>query len=279
MRKFVFLISAFWIMITNMPSYAQTAVIQNFFLQTGVKKGNQNGILSKFDFTVTGLKGITGRIGIVLKNNQGKIHFLTEQEFTPIYDSSQYSDYEIFVSYDDLYKKLHNFLGTLTLSIIIRKKTDSKTIAYKDYSSDIFLNLLKCTICLANKGVCSFCSGTGKIVISYYMPPTMCTSCCGSGVCVYCNGKGYTISCCKVTELPVTPNINIGDGNFNYKERDHKQQYDDGKITCPTCHGSGRCSFCGGRGEKLYNGLYYECEMCHGTGHCYGRCAGRGYFY
>ncbi len=28
MRKFVFLISVFWIIIANIPSYAQTAVIQ-----------------------------------------------------------------------------------------------------------------------------------------------------------------------------------------------------------------------------------------------------------
>lgn len=251
-------------------------------LQTGIKKDNQYGILSKLDFTVTGLKGITGRIEIVLKNNQGKICFLTGRKFTPIYESSQYSDYKFFVPYDDLYKELHNFLGTLTLSVIIRKETDSKIIAYKDYSPNIYLNLLECTICLTNKGVCSFCSGTGKIVINYYMPPIICTSCYGSGACVYCNGKGYSISCCKVTELPVTPNINIGNGNFNnynYREPDDRRQYNDGKITCPTCHGTGRCSFCGGRGEKLYNGLYYECEMCHGTGHCYGKCAGRGYFY
>lgn len=281
MRKFVFLISVFWIMIANMPSYAQTAAIQNLSLQTKATKGNQNGILSKFDFTVTGLKGITGYIGIVLINKQGEIRYLTEEEFTPTYESSLYSNYEFFIPYDDLYKKLHDYIETLTVCVIIRKETNSKIIAFKEYSPDITLHLSKCFSCSAHKGVCAHCRGTGQIAISYYMPPAMCTFCYGSGTCCYCNGNGYEVSCRKVTELPVAPNpnMNMGNGNFNYREHNDRQQYDDRKITCPTCNGTGRCSFCGGRGEKIYNGIYYQCEMCHGTGHCYGKCAGRGYFY
>lgn len=264
-------------MMCNVPSYAQTAVIKNIFLQTGVKKGNQSGILSKIDFSTTGLKGITCCIALVLKNKQGEFVMQVERKFTSTYESSLYSDYEFFVSYDYLYQRLPGFTGTLTPCVMIRKEHSATIIALKDYSPDIFLSLSKCFSCSANKGVCTYCRGTGKVMISYFSPPAMCTFCYGDGVCGRCYGKGYEVSCWKVTEIPFVPNIR--NDNFDQRERDNRRQYDDRKIVCPTCNGTGRCSFCGGRGEKIYNGVYYDCEMCHGTGHCYGKCGGRGYFY
>lgn len=47
-------------------------------------------------------------------------------------------------------------------------------------------------------------------------------------------------------------------------------------YTCPTCHGSGRCTMCAGRGEwRDSNGRLHDCSMCHGGGACYG-CHGKG---
>ena len=46
-------------------------------------------------------------------------------------------------------------------------------------------------------------------------------------------------------------------------------------YTCPTCHGTGRCTMCAGRGEYWTNGRHYDCSMCHGGGSCYG-CHGSG---
>ena len=47
------------------------------------------------------------------------------------------------------------------------------------------------------------------------------------------------------------------------------------EYTCPTCHGTGRCTICAGRGYRIYNSRYIDCTMCNGGGACYG-CHGRG---
>lgn len=46
------------------------------------------------------------------------------------------------------------------------------------------------------------------------------------------------------------------------------------EYTCPTCHGTGRCTICAGRGYRISNGSHIECTMCSGGGTCYG-CHGR----
>ena len=60
-----------------------------------------------------------------------------------------------------------------------------------------------------------------------------------------------------------------GGGTFNGNHSSSSNEY-----TCPTCHGTGRCTMCAGRGEYWYNGNHYDCSMCHGGGACYG-CHGK----
>lgn len=50
--------------------------------------------------------------------------------------------------------------------------------------------------------------------------------------------------------------------------------------TCRTCHGSGICNRCAGRGEKRNssNGKYYDCISCQGSGQC-AICHGTGKVY
>lgn len=47
--------------------------------------------------------------------------------------------------------------------------------------------------------------------------------------------------------------------------------------TCHTCHGSGKCNMCAGRGETRnpYNDRMYDCSWCKGRGICY-VCHGKG---
>jgi hypothetical protein len=40
-------------------------------------------------------------------------------------------------------------------------------------------------------------------------------------------------------------------------------------FECPTCHGSGKCTSCAGRGYTIVNGTMYDCNMCSGTGKCF----------
>lgn len=56
--------------------------------------------------------------------------------------------------------------------------------------------------------------------------------------------------------------------------------------SCPTCHGTGKCTVCMGVGEvntysrNKYGGMRYygrqECPACKGGGRCY-QCAGSGW--
>lgn len=58
----------------------------------------------------------------------------------------------------------------------------------------------------------------------------------------------------------------------------------DNSVTCSGCHGSGRCTYCGGDGKVVVDaGLYVSydhyvyktCEVCNGSGRC-GTCYGYG---
>ncbi|MBR1683309.1 MAG: hypothetical protein IJ700_08180 [Bacteroidaceae bacterium] len=71
---------------------------------------------------------------------------------------------------------------------------------------------------------CYTCGRDGKCRGKYH--------CHGTGVCNWCNGQGFTI-------VPET------------------KKYDNDKITCVNCNGSGKCTFCKGTGK---------CSRCKGTG-------------
>ena len=74
---------------------------------------------------------------------------------------------------------------------------------------------------------------------------------------------------------PPTSNDGNYGGNYNSGGSSGGSRSDG--YTCPTCHGTGRCTLCAGRGERRDNdGRLYDCIMCHGSGVCYGGCHGRG---
>ena len=69
----------------------------------------------------------------------------------------------------------------------------------------------------------------------------------------------------------MNPNMGSGGMNGGYNGNNNRSS----EYTCPTCHGTGRCTSCAGRGEWRGNdGRLYDCRMCHGSGVCYG-CHGK----
>lgn len=74
----------------------------------------------------------------------------------------------------------------------------------------------------------------------------------------------------------------VGGGSTNNNSRSSGSTYSSGKNTCPTCHGSGLCSYCKGRGwneiTTAYGTSVKNCIQCYGNKTCRG-CGGRGYFY
>lgn len=71
-----------------------------------------------------------------------------------------------------------------------------------------------------------------------------------------------------------TPNVGGGGLSGGYSDG-HSSSSGSSSYTCPTCHGTGRCTICAGRGYRIYNSRYIDCTMCNGGGACYG-CHGRG---
>ena len=71
-----------------------------------------------------------------------------------------------------------------------------------------------------------------------------------------------------------TPNIGSG-GSFGGYSNGYGSSSGSSSYTCPTCHGTGRCTVCAGRGYRISNNRHIECTMCNGGGACYG-CHGRG---
>ncbi len=278
----IFLIVLMLLFMDTPLSYSQTASVKDVNLQIGVEREKKLGLLFNVDFIVSGLRGIPTYLEISLKNREGDIVAVARKSFVPIYDTSKFTGFNFFIPYIEIYNQHHPITAVLTPIISIVCKTNGdisryKKIASKNFSPNIYLYLTECHSCINHNGICTGCNGSGRILISYGIPPAMCTLCWGRGKCGFCKGKGYDVSCWKVTEIPIVPRMENGYSNY---KGNNQNNYDDGKIKCPTCHGTGRCSYCAGRGEKQYSdGTYYDCPMCHGTGRCYGRCGGRGYFY
>lgn len=67
-------------------------------------------------------------------------------------------------------------------------------------------------------------------------------------------------------------NTNGGIGYYNNGNSSGSTNSSD--YTCPTCHGSGLCNICAGKGYWINDGRYINCSTCNGRGNCYG-CHGR----
>ena len=65
--------------------------------------------------------------------------------------------------------------------------------------------------------------------------------------------------------------FNGGNNNGNNSRSSNSDQ-----LTCPSCHGSGKCTGCAGRGEYRLNGTLSDCAICNGRGTCRG-CYGKGW--
>ncbi len=82
-----------------------------------------------------------------------------------------------------------------------------------------------------------------------------------------------------------TPSTNNGSGSYNGGDyyggnlpnynTSPSGSNNSGDLTCPSCHGTGKCTGCAGRGEYRGNGTLLDCPVCNGRGTCRG-CYGKG---
>lgn len=147
---------------------------------------------------------------------------------------------------------------------------------------------------LANPN-CPTCHGKGILVCGMcQMNPIL------GSMCPFCHGNGtYECGCvafkrAHLEEQKKTQNMTEAERERYNKQRSEQirrnQMYLDGmnssgnggsssgsSMTCPNCHGTGKCSYCGGSGwsPAVYG---KRCIQCNGSGRCSGAgsCHGTG---
>ena len=135
------------------------------------------------------------------------------------------------------------------------------------YSGNCFFGAAQ-YIVSKNRDLINIWCPDGKVYVytRNYPSSTITKSYYGNIVCRY-ESKTYT--------PPTTPNsnANIIIDNSNNNSQSYKED-----RKCPSCHGTGKCTHCAGRGWKrrTYDGVVDDCVGCDGTGRC-GVCHGKGY--
>lgn len=137
-----------------------------------------------------------------------------------------------------------------------------------------------CQVCHGNTKVyynnvgwitCASCGGKGQCIWCQYTGRCICHRFKGTaGQCYKCEGQGMTK---ELRPQYSTGNATIGGGNTGSGSSNNSGN---GKITCSSCGGSGKCRMCGGYGVSVGTDNY-NCKTCYGTKKCPG-CRGNGYY-
>lgn len=161
----------------------------------------------------------------------------------------------------------------------------------------IEVRTIKCKMCSGN-GKCYRCKGDGNIMGAYsYInhAPTVvrCHICSGLKKCTLCKGSGAieTFFCDGVEKsldeinmiigYKSTVNTGISSSDYSIGDNGGNSNYgNNDKIVCPDCKGSGKHTFCKGRGvyKNSYDFNWYDCDMCNKTGTC-PTCHGKTYIW
>lgn len=215
----------------------QSVVVNKEWLEFDVTQNGVRGMKIHVDFNVKNMKGKQGKVivyfeypkGTGLKDTNGKYctkggDVCVSEEFTPSYDNSHYSDFDIFMPIDEIHMKK----GKLTYYCDIRvldlssgkflngdtylsftgevdtepTKVEPRTWrdelpegGYREYvqHEDGSLTTKQVQVCFACRGskICQGCGGFGgrysQAYGGMYYP---CTMCMQSGRCSACKGEG-----------------------------------------------------------------------------------------
>lgn len=248
---FPFLLLIFLILASAQSLDAATATVRKAWLEHGVKSGGRNAMNVHCDFTVQNLKGLKGNVNVWLfdagkkvlsvnssaKSTDGTGFFY--EYFTPSYDDSHYSDFEITVLLDDLNLKP----GKHDYYILVTVNYSGKEIARSEFLSF---------------------TGTGPSNNNNHNHNHNNANNNNGG-----NGSKQVVKSWRV-DNPMggyTDYTQYADGSGS----SHTVQ------TCYFCHGSAVCSVCHGSGGtyNAYTGIYYPCGSCLQQGKCK-YCSGTG---
>ena len=153
------------------------------------------GITFHVNFSVSNMRGKTGRVAIFLydengnplKDANGKYcstdgNICTVERFTPSYDYSSYTDFKVEIPYKEMHM-LRAKRKEIIYLILIRDEYNSELVR-KQGTMIYTQSTLFCTGCV--NGACRSCFGKGYTGWGEYM--RVCMICGGTGKCPVCGG-------------------------------------------------------------------------------------------
>lgn len=254
MRK---LLTLFTFIFMTTGTYAQSVVINNKWLEYDVTQNGVKGMKIHVDFNVKNMKGKQGKVivyfehpkGTGLEDTNGNYRtkdgdVCVSKNFTPRYDNSHYSDFDIFMPIDEIHMKK----GKLTYycDIRIQDSSSGKFLNGETYLSftgtsqgeDVSNQYANNSNRNSNPGrrwredagygMFYDCQEMNGGIVSKTLYAT-CMACRGSSACGNCHGTA-TCAICRGRGGITT----AGYGRF---------------IPCTACSQSGRCRVCKGSGR------------------------------
>lgn len=237
-------------------SYSQSVVINKKWLEHGVTQNGVSGMKIHVDFNVMNMKGKKGQVvvyfeypkGTGLKDTNGKYRTKSgevsvSENFTPRYDNSHYSDFDIFMPVDEIHMKKGKFTYYCDVRVL-------------DLSSGNFLN---------GETYLTF-DGTSQDE-GQVNQNRQANKSNGGSMQTWREELGYGMFA-----------INHGNPNGARQRTIYRAcSACRGTVLCGNCHGMKMCTICNGRGGIVTAGYgnFIPCMACGRTGRC-GVCHGTG---
>lgn len=263
-------------------TFAESASIKGIKVIPDSYNNGENGILFKVTFDVSGRMGKSQKVSLYFQYRNGskvscgnsQYHATDGQlavssEYTPRWDNSSYTDFEIFFPYVELHKAGAN--GEMKIQAIIWG--NNQALATSTSEIFTFSDLSRgCPYCY-NTGRCRTCRGSGR---GFY--GTACPICKGAAVCSFCNGSGEHLSLfCYVpgNNNSTNPKVEQRSSSNTYVPRPRDNGYDNSSTDsnwktrpCTSCNGTG---WVPGRNDYQFeryadsdpNYKYRWCPQCH----------------
>lgn len=291
MKRIILLI---FFAVQMLMSYAQSGSIKITDVDHGYTKNGQSGINIHCKVELDGCKGIhtdviaffyegsNGDKGRLLGGKSGyrttSGHVCASNDITPRYDSSVFSDVEVFIPYSAI---PHEHETHFSFYVVARDFDDATKFAESDWSNFHFTNTSneQANDNNINGYTCYACGGSGMYSNwnPFYgqMVTFTCSACGGTGSVNNPSGLPMPMPMGGMSAIPVVPQgggyigggySGGGNSNGNYNSGGGSSR------DCGTCHGTKTCNICGGNGRRVLLGTgqsgSVECRNCNGTGKC-----------
>ena len=296
-------------------AFAIEVEIQNAWLDLNAKNNIGNNIISAHcKLEINGLKNTSIDLVAIVMDDEGEWHHdsqgnivKTHYSLTPSYDSTVWSDVEVWLKQDKLSPKpgKHNYEVYLYIYYdgkwYGRTKAGSYTMTGSS-ASNLHANnstqYINCSYCNATGKInCRFCNGTGYVSMPKYFPYPPYSLYYEKATCPTCGGKSHTKCgfCDGTGRIKVNNSSNSSSSSFNYTPNNSGSTYtpnhnsnsseNSKRTTCRICGGTGVCTSCHGKGGEWRNTGYYtganskswiDCPSCRGNKKCF-NCYGKGY--